>query len=465
MKKDEFNRRFRDYASTLSPTETERRTLASIYQSFFNLLGQENCLQIGSYPRYTAITPIHDLDILYILGHWGGGQPNPSEALQKLKSEIERNYQNPTQFSCAVSVQSHSVTVSYLSSGKEVFSVDIVPAYRKDEKNEFGDDTYKVPEIANSRQGTNRRHHYARLREEGGSIKWIDSDPRGYIKVAHDLDQSTNGEFRRTVKLVKKWKTALKAKDEKLNLKSFHLEQVIVGYFQNNQGLEIFDAIFKFFVELPEIIDNPNQIRDRANHNAFIDDYLKDLTKGSKERIKQARDYFLVSLENFSGGNECIGDLFSDVGFFERLGTSEEFLFDYGIPVLIEEPNFTIDGYLQQKKGGFRPVWLSQMKNPVSKWGEKIEFSIRKDVRKDYTLWKVQNDKECREARDKRETRGEITRNQTSNHPEITAYIGDHYVECFAVKNNVCIARAKIEVRIRDSIASLFLPDSQRGAR
>ena len=68
MKKYKFNTKFREYAKTLSPNPDEQKLVDGIYQSFNELFGINNCIQIGSYPRHTSITPIHDLDILYILG-------------------------------------------------------------------------------------------------------------------------------------------------------------------------------------------------------------------------------------------------------------------------------------------------------------------------------------------------------------------------------------------------------------
>ncbi|MDO8658744.1 MAG: hypothetical protein Q7K55_08435 [Candidatus Levybacteria bacterium] len=32
--------------------------------------------------------------------------------------------------------------------------------------------------------------------------------------------------------------------------------------------------------------------------------------------------------------------------------------------------------------------------------------------------------------------------------PESTEYVGDHYVECYAIKNNHCIAKSKVPVKI-----------------
>jgi len=445
MKKDKFNTKFREYARTLSPQQSERDFVDKIYDSFKYLLGKNNCIQIGSYPRFTAIRPVHDLDILYVLGNWDENNHDPSTALQQLDTKIKKDYKNPTDYEIESSLQTHSVTVSYIKNDEKIFSVDIVPAYIFSE-NEFDEDIYKVPEIINETHGKKRMEYYQRIYAEHKEIGWIASDPRGYIKIASAVDKSTCGEFRKTVKLIKKWRSNLEKSDDNLKLKSFHLEQIVTKFFQDNQQLEIFDAIFKFFTELPEIIDRPNQIRDRANPDRFIDDYLAQFTEEQKEKIKNARDGFLLKLENLRE-SDSIESLLK-ILFYQRK-PKEKFLFDYGIKTLTDpELTFIIDGFVEPLSG-FSSGWLSQtpqLQKGLTRGEGKtrnIKFSIRsnKTSAEEYR-WKVRNSNECEEPR------GEITLNQTKNYPEQTAYVGDHYVECYAIKNGVCIARSKVTVRI-----------------
>jgi hypothetical protein len=231
-----------------------------------------------------------------------------------------------------------------------------------------------------------------------------------------------------------------------LKLKSFHLEQVITKFFQDNQRLEIFDAIFKFFTELPEIIDRPNQIRDRANHDKFIDDYLAQLTEDQKERIKYAREGFLIKLENLKE-SDSIEELL-EIFFYQRK-PQEKFLFDSGIKMLIDSAlTFKIDGFVRPLTG-FSSGWLTQ--TPQLQKGltcgagrtRYIKFSVRNDnTSATEYRWKVRNSDDCEEPR------GEITLNQTKNDPERTAYVGDHYVECYAISGNTCVARSRVNVKI-----------------
>lgn len=60
--------------------------------------------------------------------------------------------------------------------------------------------------------------------------------------------------------------------------------------------------------------------------------------------------------------------------------------------------------------------------------------------------WKVRNVGE--EARRRNMIRGEINKTDNSHHSEKTNFYGPHYVECYLIKNGVCVARDKIEVPI-----------------
>jgi hypothetical protein len=445
MEKDKFNKKLRECARTLSPKQNERDLIANIYQSLNDLFGVANCIQIGSYPRFTAITPVHDLDILYFLGDWNEISHDPATALQYLNSKLLTEYNNPTNYKIEVSLQTHSVTLVFKDNGEEIFSVDIVPAYIFS-KNEFDEDTYKVPEVIRKRHGKDRTEYYLKLFQEHKEMGWINSDPRGYIKIASEIDKSTGGEFRNTVKIIKSWRNNLVDEDHNLELKSFHLEQIITILFQRNQYLDIFDAIFKFFIELPHIVNNPYQISDRADDVKFIDDYLEEFTNEQKERIKSARDGFLIKLENIKE-SDYVGELL-EIDFYVRK-PSEEFLFDSQIKTFIDNNlRFKIDGFVKPL-AGFSSGWLtqtSQLQKGLTRGQGKtreIEFSIRNNTTSasEYR-WKVKNDDRCEEPR------GEITLNQTRNNPEKTAYVGEHYVECYAVSDNVCIAKSRVSVKI-----------------
>lgn len=429
MTKDSLNTKLRDLARNLSPKPGERNRIGKIYDSFNDLFGVNNCIQIGSYPRYTSVSPVHDLDILYIIGTWNESSHDPGTVLNDLLKLIEKNYENPTDLAIKVSLQSHSVTVAYLSSAnEEILSVDIVPAYTFG-KNEFQQDTYKVPEVIKEKRHSVRK---SLPWKPTGKDSWIKSDPRGYIQVATLVGE--NPDFRKAVKVIKKWKENLKNLDEDLKLKSFHIEQIITAEFSGNSDLTLFDAIFYFFTRLPEILENPYQIPDRANGDKFIDDYLADLTEEQKENIVQARDHVLIFLEEMSDMSD-IGALLEPV-FYERYSSSEEYLFDFQIPMLIDPAydGFKIAADITDKDGNYvRDLTVAG----VVEAGRYLKFKRLNRVGDCSYKWKVKNDNSSAEPR------GDITDAKTKNVPEHTKYVGRHYVECYAIEDSVCVARAK----------------------
>lgn len=442
MRKSKFNSIFRDFAKNhLSPTPGERDFVSGIYQALKDVIGENNSLQIGSYPRFTSITPLHDLDVLYIIGEWNPRSPaDPSAELSELRTLLERDYINPTKYQLSISPQTHSITLSFLENGTEIFAVDVVPAYISS-TNEFGDDMYFVPEIF-AKSHTGKMRKYEEFKKSGHQMAWIPSDPRGYIEVARQVNEN-NSDFRKSVKLIKAWKSSCKSLDKDFKLKSFHIEQVITQYFQENPTLEIYDTIFKFFCDIPSIIDRA-QISDRADRNRNIDVYIDSLTHVQKEKIIQARDFFLIKLENFSD-NELPENLVN-AGFHQRASDTEAYLFDQRIPVLDEE-NFGIIGNVLIRDGGFRAFILDTV--GLIEVDRRIQFRLDSDApTADIFKWKVKNDSDCDEPR------GEITDHGTLRDPESTKYNGNHFVECYAILDGVCIGRSRQNIILRNRFSN-----------
>lgn len=297
MNKDKISAAFRKYVKDhLSPMFTERSFVSSVYEALCNVLGNNQCLQIGSYPRFTANRPLHDLDVLYVNGPWPGVVPNPAGLLSSLKDRIEKEFKNPTEFVISVSVQTHSITIAFFDGDEGVFAIDVVPAYRLG-TNEFGDDTYMVPEIIHRRR-MKRQKLYEELARSNRAMGWIKSDPRGYIEVARQVNLANN-DFRKSAKFVKAWKCACKKLDDAFKLKSFHMEQIITAYFRRNRQLDIYDAVLQFFRDLPKLIERA-QIPDRADQSKNIDQYVEGLTDAEKRLIIDARNVFLSKFEKFT---------------------------------------------------------------------------------------------------------------------------------------------------------------------
>lgn len=438
MKKDNINNLLRLYVrDILSPTQDDIKFVARIYQSFNNLLGINNCIQIGSYPRYTAVRPLHDLDILYIIGEWKDKNEVPNLLLNDLAQKFKKEYVNPTKYKIDIVVQTHSISFRYLNiQDEEIFAVDLVPALKKGQ-NEFGKSMFYVPEIIKQHRGEKRKQFYDSKKE----MIWIKTDPIGYIEIASNINK-VNNDFRKTVKFVKGWKNSCKEINEEFKLKSFHLEQLITRNYWQNTSLDIFDAVFKFFSELKQNILTPN-IKDRADNIKFIDSYLNDLSDAQRNLINEAVDAILIAFEEIDE-NTSVKKIIKS-GYYQRSGVSESFLFDQKIPTLINNDlKFSADGFIE-KFDAFRKYHASIKKSSgIVDTKNSIEFRITENnTNSDLIKWKVKNDNTSSELR------GEISDRKTSQYPEKTAYIGKHYAEAYAIKNNVCIAKDRIYVIVK----------------
>lgn len=280
----------------LTPTEGQRKAISAIYEELKRCLGDSKCLQIGSYARFTAIRPPHDLDVLFVMGPWQSTIPDAAGALAGLQGTLKVDFRNPTSHRVEISLQTHSVNIALLEGAREIFSIDVVPAL-VDGKNEFGDPTYRVPEIIREGHRVRREIEVAAARGMR-TIAWIRSDPRGYTTVASRLNDS-NEDFRRAVKLAKGWRRVARKSQPTFALKAFHVEQVLTDFFGRGVVGAVSQAVLRFFEFLPQMIEAP-RIRDRADGSAFIDEYVRKLTPSQREEIRRSGERFAAALRAVS---------------------------------------------------------------------------------------------------------------------------------------------------------------------
>jgi len=123
---------------------------------------------------------------------------------------------------------------------------------------------------------------------------------------------------------------------------------------------------------------------------------------------------------------------------------------DYRIPFAIN-PAYKVRIDATVTQDGFRSNWLSEfIKQKFNlKKKKKLLFSVvENNVPMDFSIkWKVRNFGD--EAKNENGLRGEITDDFGSHSKEeSTKYHGEHYVECYIIKDNRCVAMDHILVPI-----------------
>ena len=288
----------------LSPTQRERDMISGRYEELRKGLPRSKIFQTGSYARFTSTTPVHDLDVIFeipqdvqVRGEGLAGLPVDTENLhltniiETLAKELQEYYEGKAE----VRPQPHSVGV-FFNSGEE-FSIDVVPAIPT------ANGLYMIPE-AGGKSIAARRNFY----ESNPKLEWILTDPKGYIEQAKDIDKKSNGEFRKSTKFIKKWKQYCEEEDKNYKFKSFHIEQILVGYFKMVQFQNTFAVSKKFFAQLREWLSHP-QLADRAQPDKFIDEYVAELTEGQRANVfsqGQRASECLAEMESASTRAEVI---------------------------------------------------------------------------------------------------------------------------------------------------------------
>jgi hypothetical protein len=166
----------------------------------------------------------------------------------------------------------------------------VVPACKSHIRNEFWDFLYELPEFLRYSKKGRTAQIYA------SNTNFL-SDPKGYNKHALTIDVESEWKFKKTVKFLKKWNYETKknvAQESFHTFKSFHIEEIIKCYFQENPTLDIASAITKFFLEWLSYLQKPN-FQDRADSSIYIDEYVtaisdKDI-KIIEDRLNIAKTY------------------------------------------------------------------------------------------------------------------------------------------------------------------------------
>src|SRR5258708_2248515 len=122
MNDDAINQVINNYVrDNLSPKPERRTYISAKYEALCALLGGE-CFQSGSYARFTAINPVHDLDMIYVV-HDVTIKLEPHRFMEALAAKIKHSTIPGIK---DVQVQNHSVTIIF-EHGDAYFSIDVVP--------------------------------------------------------------------------------------------------------------------------------------------------------------------------------------------------------------------------------------------------------------------------------------------------------------------------------------------------
>ena len=213
----------REYLKQIEPTQTQKKSAQRSHNYLRNILctGQfanriETSYLSGSYARDTAIRPLDDVDIIFMVNPraWRIGilsfKPTPETILKSFAGAVRYRYPDSS-----VKIQRRSIRLQLYD-----LSIDVVPSIGADSNGQM----IWVPDVKTGH--------------------WIKSSPKLHSDIATEVNKNRNGNFKPLVKLLKCWNSNLPSTAK---LKSFAIETMAARLFQRIDIPSLEDGLLRFF--------------------------------------------------------------------------------------------------------------------------------------------------------------------------------------------------------------------------
>jgi hypothetical protein len=293
------------------------------------------------------------------------------------------------------------------------------------------DGTYKFPDSNN-----------------GG--KWKITNPRPEIDEMNIFDQTTNSNLKNLAKITRAWKNKCGVKIGGLLIDTLCYEFFKKKQIHQNTTIANYHLLVRDFFEFLKDYDRDRQHWFAPGSNQKV--YRKQTNFISKS--KKAYDIVLEAIsknENdtvYAVWKKVFGYPFPYPKALNEASTNytnqEEYIEDlYQLDIT---NMLRIDCEVSQE--GYRTELLRNMFGKL-KTNKKLKFFIvSTDVKKPYLVkWKVKNEGQIAKTRDN--LRGQILNDDgTEIRKENSNFGGSHFVECYIIKNDICVARDRVEVPI-----------------
>lgn len=383
-----------------------------------------HCRQVGSYGRHTAVHGISDLDMAFVLP-WSVYDRfqkyvnnKQSSLLGEIRLALKDRFPNHT-----VRAQQQVVSVDFAD-----YIVEVLPVFEHD------DGSYTYPDAS-----------------DGGS--WKTCNPVAEIDEINNLNQDKNQNLKRLCKMVRAWKN-----DHGVPLKGMLIDTLCYQFLKgtadyDDKSYSVYGEMSRdFFAYLVDI--NEDKVQWRAPGSGSIvtkSGHFHPKAKKALRRLQEALDDADFAHERWS---TVFGEHFPEYVEEEkqqainegRVKNMEQFIGQkFSLDI---QYNLRIDCSVKNEGDQLRNLMSRVIRYKIPKERELTFWVAEIDVPPPYKIyWKVKN--VGPQAIERNMIRGDI-RMDSGPHQitERSSFQGDHYVECFAVKENVCVARSRIVVPI-----------------
>lgn len=409
---------FEKFIESISLTKTQRDDAITKYESICKCLNKEFYdseysdavkFLFGSYKKKTTISHSNkDVDVIFKIpkdkfSEYQSQKNGPSNLLTKVKDTLKDTYSTTDNIKNWTKV----VLVDFQS-----YKVEVLPALEQE------NGKFTIP-------------------NSGNGEDWItDFDPKKEIDDFFKSNNSNDKLTRKLIKIIKKWKL----EKSTVSIKTYILDEYVITFLNKYTFSNYPKLVFDFF----------NYLHEKESQS---------YTETALNQSKKALDYY--NSRKIDGAIEEYKKLFGD-SFPKNINKSidntqyqvapnEEFIENIMTVSINEDVVLDIKIYCKPKKGGFMHRLLLEA---FPSFGilkqETLEFDATvKNLTGQYeTMWKVRNFGD--EAEKNSKLRGEIINDNNGLHKykDSTAFYGEHFLECYVIQNNFCVARKRITIPV-----------------
>ena len=381
----------------------------------------DNGLIVGSVGRETSVRNFSDFDYIFSLpieiykrfdNYNGNGQ---SALLQEIKKELLERYPQTK-----IKGDGQVVVINFSDGGK----IELVPAF------EQSDGNFKYPDA-----------------NDGGS--WKITKPKPEVEKCKTLNSDLDNHFSNLARLIRSWKNHIGFSFKGLLIDTLiadfidHKSITSISYFDYNSLLL---DIFEYFSE--QNGDREYWYALGSNQKIYNDDGAKFINK-AKKALNSIKEVSTSTDELTEVYRQLFGRKFARNDAKTNRASNEQFIDElFNVDICYD---ITLECEITQN--GFRKMLLSDFltRRYKIKTQKSLDFKIIASDIPDKILpnveyyWKVRNvgieaiRRDCE--------RGAIVKGGIKHH-EDSQFKGDHYVECYAVLDDIVIARDRIIVPI-----------------
>jgi hypothetical protein len=382
---------------------------------------------VGSVGRNTAIKDSSDLDLLFDLpqsvfkkydAYKTGGQ---SSLLQEVKDILKERYPNTK-----MRGDGQVVVIEFTK-----YTVELVPAFLQN------DDRFKYPDT-----------------KDGGSWKY--TNPLSEQEECKKCNKNSNGIYFDFCHIMRSWKNTVG-----FEFGGLLIDTLVYNHFKDKDNYK--ESGYEDYLTILQNIYNYLKAQDK-DQNYW-------LAVGSNQQVDNSGDGVFVSKANKASkriadaidAGDDINNVLQDLlgNDFPLNATTEksscatasctyrnteQFIKEL-FPVDIR---YSLQLDCRVSQDGWRDFFLREFLKTkgILRRNKSLDFFISKtDCPKPYSIyWKVRNVGPVAENRDN--IRGQISRTDLTHQKEHTDFQGPHFVECYLIKNGVCVAKDRIDVPI-----------------